>query len=147
MVCVKFADRREAEKALHTVEGNGCDWKTQYISPTEFAKKAEQEGLRLPCVSDHEGQIVMTATFFQIPRPADTDATGNFISDLIRNYGDVVVLEVCPGSTLEISYRMELYDIRAAEKVLANLNDLKFAVSYHRPSGYLQQADSHSPLP
>ncbi len=131
---------------MHTVEKKGLNWSTQFISPADFAMKAEQEGLGHSRASDHEGQIVVTARFFQSPRHADIDATGKFISDLIGNYGDVIVFEVRPGSPLEISYQMEFYDLRAAEKVLANLNDLKFAVSYHRPIGYLQKADSHRPL-
>lgn len=109
--------------------------------------KAEREGLGYTRVSDHEGQIIVTANFFRNPRHADIDATGKFISDLIGNYGDVMVFEVRPGSALEISYQMEFYDLRAAEKVLANLNDLKFAVIFHHSIGYLQKADSHRPLP
>jgi len=146
-VCLKFADRRDAEKVLYTVDKKGLNWRTQFISPADFAMKAEQEGLEYSRVSDHEGQVVVTAKFIQNPTHADIDATGKFISDLVGNYGDVMVFEVRPGSALEILYQMELYDLRAAEKVLVNLNDLKFAVSFQRSIGYLQKADSHRPLP
>lgn len=146
-VYLKFADRYDAEKVLHTIDKKGLHWKTQFISPAEFAMKTEQEGLGYSHVSDHEGQVVVTAKFFQTPGHAEIDATGKFISNLVGNYGDVMVFEVRPGSALEISYRMELYDLRAAEKVLANMNDLKFAVSFHRSIGYLQKADSRRPLP
>ncbi len=132
---------------MHTVDRKGLNWSTQFISPADFATKVEQEGLGHAPVSNHEGQIVVTANFFQNPRPAEIDATGKFISDLIGNYGDVMVFEVRPGSALEISYQMEFYDLRATDKVLANLNDLRFAVSFHGSIGYLQKADSHRPLP
>lgn len=144
-VYLKFADRRDAETVQYTVDKKCLNWKTRFISPAQFAMKAEPQRSKHDQVSEHEGQVVVTATFVQNPRHADIDATGKFISNLVGNYGDVMVFEVRPTSALQILYRMELCDLRAAEKVLANLNDLKFDVSFHPPVGYLQKADSRRP--
>ena len=75
----------------------------------------------------------MVASFAQPPQPIDVDVTGKLISELAGDYGNVMAFEVRPGKPLEVSYHMEFCDLRATEKALADLKELKFEVSI-RPS-------------
>ncbi len=132
-VYLKFADIRDAEKAITWVNALGYKWSAQYILPTKFALKAEPETLKHCPVSAYEGQVVMIATFARSPKNIDVDATGKFISELVSDYGNVMAFEVCPGKMLEVSYHMEFCDLRATEKALTDLNELKFDVSFCLP--------------
>ena len=123
-VYLKFADIRDAEKAISWVTSLSRNWNAHYISPTDFAAITEPE----KPVSAYEGQVLMTATFIRPPKNIDVDATGKFISELIGDYGNVMAFEVRPGKSLDVSYHMEFCDIRAIEKALIDLNELKFDV-------------------
>lgn len=108
-------------------------WIAHYISPPEYALKSEPESSKRSLVSTYEGQVVMTAIFTRTPKNIDVDATGKLISELVSDYGNVMAFEVCPGKPLEVSYHMEFCDLRATDKALANLNELKFDVSFRPP--------------
>ena len=128
-VYLKFADIRDAEKAITWVNTLSHKWSAQYIQPTEFALKAVTESSMHIPVLLYEGQVDMKATFAQCPKPIDVDATGKFISELVSDYGNVMAFEVRPGKAMEVSYHMEFCDIRASEKALADLKELRFDVS------------------
>ena len=129
---LKFADIRDAEKATTWVNSLSHNWNAQYISPAESASKNTPDNLS-PSLSIYEGQVVVTATFARAPRHIEVDATGKFISELVSDYGNVMAFEVRQGQALEVSYHMEFCDLRAAEKAMADLNDLKFDVKFFPP--------------
>ncbi|KAL6719576.1 hypothetical protein ACLMJK_001496 [Lecanora helva] len=125
-VYLKFADIRDAEKAITLANTLHRKWKARFLLVTEFASEASTEHQSSTRVSVHEGQVVVTATFAQTPKHIDVDATGKFISELVSGYGNVMAFEVRPGQLLEVSYHMEFCDLRAAGKALGDLNELKF---------------------
>ena len=129
---IKFADIRDAEKATTWLSSLGHNWKAQYVSPIESVSKAIPNNPS-HSLSVYEGQVVVTATFARAPRHIEVDATGKFISELVSDYGDVMAFEVRPGQALEVSYHLEFCDLRAAEKALADLNELKFDVNLFPP--------------
>ena len=142
-VYLKFADIRDAEKAITWVKTLSHKWSAQYVSPIEFTLRTEPSSLKASPASTYEGQVVMLATFAQSPKPIDVDATGKLISELAGDYGNVMAFEVRPGKSLEVAYHMEFCDLRATEKALADLNELKFDVCPIISAGYMQKADSH----
>ena len=129
-VYLKFSDIRDAEKAITWVNTLSHKWSAHYIPPTEFIARVEGEYLKRPLGSNHEGQVVMMATFVRSPKHIDVDATGKFISELVSDYGNVMAFEVRPGKPLEVLYQMEFCDLRATERALADLKELKFDVSF-----------------
>ena len=128
-VYLRFADIRDAEKAIIWVSTFGHRWNAQYTAPNEFSTIRERDPTKPFAISMFEGQVIVTATFAQSPRHIDVDATGKFISELASDYGNVMAFEVRPGRAVEVLYHMEFCDLHASDKALADLHDLKFDVS------------------
>lgn len=128
-VYVRFGDIRDADEALARIERVYPNWHTRYVATSAFIEEIERGFRETPTVSLYEAQVLVTATNGSKSERMDAEHLGYLTLNLLRQYGDVMVLELVSATEMATIFHAEYCSIDATGTALTNIRGLKYAVS------------------
>lgn len=126
VIYVQFVDLRDARDA-YTMLKNKSTWIAQYISPKHFIVQFKPDDLAK--TSDFEGQLTVKVLYVGQQRDCDAQHTAYLVKDLLDNYGGLASYNICALAFPMFTFRVEFYDVNAADLAARFLNGYKVAVS------------------
>lgn len=123
---LKFGDLRDAQKTYSQLQGSQGMIVCTYLSPRELALCFDHGDLSQ--ISNYEGHVVVTAFMggpvqsFNVPMVADA------VKGLLRSCGDYAGCYVDLSLVTRLSFRVEFFNLAAADQAVAGLNGLRVGV-------------------
>lgn len=127
-VNLSFTDIRDAIESVEALRSQCMNWHVQYhLLPVHGLRGQEANGTNV-AVGEYEGQLLVQANFSGPPIYFDHGTVSRLILDMLNNYGGIMAYDAVISVYPLVTYRVEFFDTKDAERAMTHLHGFKLAV-------------------